>query len=100
MQDRDVAESCRRVYEIRTFPNVSKRRETSETPQKSKVLLQVLTRISLKGLNRWCETGMSLNRLNRVCKIKTFPQRVQTQENVGNTTEVPCATTSIDKDSP
>ena len=65
------------MYEIRTFPNVSKRGKTSEIPQKSKVLLRVLTRISLKGLNRGCETGMSLNRLNKVYEIRTFPNALK-----------------------
>ena len=68
--------------------------------QTGKRLAQLLTMIRLKGLNRGCRTGMSLNRLNREYEIGTPPQRVGHQVNVGNNTEVQGTATGIDKDSP
>ena len=41
--------------------------------QIGKHMTQLLPMISLKGLNRGCNTGMSPNRLNRACEIRTSP---------------------------
>ena len=62
-----------REYEIMTSLNSPQENKKVENTQVGHQLAQLLTRIFLKGLNRGCKTGMSLNRLNRVYEIRTTP---------------------------